>query len=96
VTGIPARPADPQLKERIVLDVLRGRLTVAAAAHLAGAHANTIYRWTDRFLEGGRAALVGDAPGSPHAEVRLKAQVADLTHALGEAAAELSSWRRSR
>jgi transposase len=93
VTGIPARPADLQLKERVVLDVLRGRLTVTAAARKHGLHVNTITNWKQRFTEGGRAALAAPGRGSNTELVRARAEIADLTRALGEAAAELSIRR---
>ena len=82
------------IRERIVLDVREGRLTVAAAAHLAGVDAKTICRWMVRFLDGGRAALVEGATEDASAESRHQAQLAALTQALGEAAAEISVLRR--
>lgn len=84
------------IKERIVLNVLEGRLTVAAAAHLAGVDAKTICRWMVRFLDGGRAALVEGATEDVSADRRHQAQLAALTQALGEAAAEISFMQRSR
>lgn len=95
--GIPVRGGRvPRLKEVIVLDLVSGRLTVVAAARKSGVHVNTVLRWRTKFLEGGRVALAEGASSASHEEARLKAQVAELTHALGEAAAEISSMRRNR
>jgi transposase len=85
---------DPRLKERIVLDVLRERLPIAAAARKHGVHANTVQKWKKRYTDAGLAALTSSDQGSGTEVGRLRAQVGDLTTALGEAAVELRALRQ--
>jgi transposase len=82
-------------KTRIVLAVLRGEVTVAAAARREGVSETTIAKWRDRFLDGGQAALqAGGRLGSSSRVQRLEADVEELTSALGEAHMELRLWRK--
>ena len=48
------------VKEAIVLSVLRGELVVAEAARQHGANESLIHTWKTQFLEAGRARLGGD------------------------------------
>ena len=48
------------VKEAIVLSVLRGELGVAEAARQHGANESLIHTWKTQFLEAGRARLAGD------------------------------------
>ena len=48
------------VKEAIVLSVLRGELGVAEAARQHGANESLIHTWKTQFLEAGRARLSGD------------------------------------
>jgi len=50
----------PELKEQIVLAVLRGELSVAELARQHGVAESLIHKWRTQFLEAGRARLVGD------------------------------------
>ncbi|GGM22518.1 transposase [Deinococcus aerophilus] len=50
----------PELKEQIVLAVLRGEQSVAELARQHGAAESLIHKWRTQFLEAGRARLVGD------------------------------------
>ncbi len=45
-------------KVAIVLEILRGDESAAAVCTRYGVSATQAYRWLDRFLEGGRSALV--------------------------------------
>jgi len=58
-----ARPSvrTPEEKLFIVLAVLRGELSIGAAARREGLSKTTIGRWRDDFLEGGRHALATPA-----------------------------------
>ena len=47
----------PEEKLRVVLSVLSGELSVAAAGHRAGASEQTEHYWKKAFLEGGRDRL---------------------------------------
>ncbi|MCP4329618.1 MAG: transposase [Alphaproteobacteria bacterium] len=82
-------------KTRIVLAVLRGEVTVAAAARREGVSETTIAKWRDRFLDGGQAAIqAGRRVGGSSREQQLEADVEELTSALGEAHMELRVWRK--
>ena len=48
------------VKEAIVLSVLRGELGVAEAARQHGANESLIHTWKTQFLEAGCARLAGD------------------------------------
>ena len=50
----------PDIKEAIVLSVLRGDLGVAEAARQHGVNESLIHTWKTQFLEAGRARLAGD------------------------------------
>lgn len=50
------------VKEAIVLTVLRGELSVAEAARQHGVNESLIHTWKTQFLEAGRARLAGDKP----------------------------------
>ncbi|GGL94248.1 hypothetical protein GCM10010840_35320 [Deinococcus aerolatus] len=50
----------PELKEQIVLAVLRGEQSVAELARQHGAAESLIHKWRTQFPEAGRARLVGD------------------------------------
>ncbi|MDF1524642.1 MAG: transposase, partial [Trueperaceae bacterium] len=82
-------------KTRIVLAVLRGEVTIAAAARREGVSETTIAKWRDRFLDGGQAAIAaGGRVGGSSREQRLQADIEELTSALGEAHVELRLWRK--
>src|SRR5512141_3529059 len=75
-------------KVRIVLEGLRGEVTVAELCRKEGIHANMYYKWSKEFLEAGKQRLVGDtrreADSQEVNEMRaeneqLKAVVAELT-----------------
>jgi len=48
-----------ELKESIVLAILRGEVSVAEAARQHGANESLIHTWKTNFLEGGRSRLAG-------------------------------------
>jgi len=48
-------------KVRIVLEGLRGEVTIAELCRREGIHPNMYYKWSKDFLEVGKARLVGDA-----------------------------------
>ena len=45
-------------KVAIVLEILRGDESAAAVCNRYGVSATQAYKWLDRFLEGGRSALM--------------------------------------
>ena len=50
----------PEEKIRIVLDGLRGEISVAELCRREGIAANLYYRWSKDFLEAGKKQLSGD------------------------------------
>ena len=50
----------PEEKIRIVLDGMRGELSVAELCRREGIAANLYYRWSKDFLEAGKKQLAGD------------------------------------
>lgn len=71
-----------EVKEAIVLAVLRGEVSVAEAARQHGANESLIHTWKTNFLEGGRSRLAGERPNNGHAALerendRLKRIVAE-------------------
>ena len=47
-------------KVRIVLEGLRGEVTIAELCRREGIHPNMYYKWSKEFLEAGKARLAGD------------------------------------
>jgi transposase len=92
-----ARPSKftPEKKQQIVLSVLRGELTVAEAGRRFAASETSVAKWRDLFVEGGVAALKNGSRAAPSGrEAQLEHELADLTHALGEAHVELRLLKR--
>lgn len=82
-------------KQRIVLSVLAGEVTIAEAARKEKVSEQSIGRWKADFLEAGKAALLAGKSGPTSREEQLEAEVAELTTALGEAAIEVRVWKKS-
>ncbi len=71
-----------EVKEQIVLSVLRGEVSVAEAARQHGANESLIHTWKTNFLDGGRARLARERQDNGHAALerendRLKRIVAE-------------------
>ncbi len=47
-------------KNRIILEGLRGKESIAAICRREGIHANLYYNWSKSFLEAGKKRLMGD------------------------------------
>jgi transposase len=92
-----ARPSALPVEEkvRIVLAVLAGELTVAAAARQAKVSEQSVSNWKRQFVETGRAGLAAGSGKPSVREQQLEAEVAELTQALGEAHVELRVWKKS-
>lgn len=96
---MPRRPVlPPQDKAKVVLSVLSRETTVADAARRCGVTDQSIANWRRQFIEGGTAKLSGEAPAVPpqphERERQLANEVRKLKIALGEAYAELMTWRK--
>lgn len=75
-----------QDKQRMVLSVLRGEMTVAEAARRNKCSQTSVAKWREQFVQGGVAALQAGAARGPSArEAQLERELADVTSALGEA-----------
>ena len=91
----PVFPVEQKL--RIVLSVLAGEMTVAEAARRNKVSENSVSRWKQQFLDGGKAGLAdsGRAGVDNPRERALLAEIEELEAALGEAAAQLRVWKKS-
>lgn len=92
-----ARPSKKSAEEkmRVVLSVLRGEVTVAAAGRKAGVSEQTVSNWKRAFLESGRAGLVdGARTRRTSRELELEAENEELKAALGEAHVQLRVWQK--
>lgn len=56
-----------ELKEQIVLSVLRGEFSTAEAARQYGVNEGLIHTWKANFLSAGRARLAGERHDHGHA-----------------------------
>ncbi|MFV0308742.1 MAG: transposase [Desertimonas sp.] len=81
----PSRSAED--KVRLVLAVLRGELTIAAAARREGVSQTSIANWRDQFLDGGQQAVAAGGPSKPTSrEHQLTAENEQLAAAFGRSA----------
>ena len=85
----------PAEKQRLILSILAGEMTVAAAARQAKVSEQSVGNWKRQFLEAGAAGLAVGSGKPSTREQQLEAEVAELTTALGEAAVELRVWKKS-
>jgi transposase len=95
--GSPRVTADQKLQA--VLSILAGELTLAEAARRYGVVGATVQRWRDRFLEGGRRALLDESLSGPVSreslsERRLRMETEQLKLALAEATVQLRIWQK--
>ena len=85
----------PAEKQRLILSILAGGMTVAAAARQAKVSEQSVGNWKRQVLEAGAAGLAAGSGKPSTREQQLEAEVAELTTALGEAAVELRVWKKS-
>jgi transposase len=94
-----ARPPSMPIaeKQRIVLSILSGEMTVAEAARRNKVSEASVHRWKAQFLEGAREGLAeGGNPGKGTAREReLAEENEQLKIALGEAAVQIRVWQKS-
>ena len=89
-----ASKKSPDEKLQVVLSVLRGELSVAAAGRRAGVSEQTVHNWKKAFLEGGRDRLALGARRRSAREAELEAECEELKAALGEAHVQLRVWKK--
>lgn len=80
--GKQRRAWSAEVKEQIVLSVLRGELSTAEAARQHGVNESLVHTWRANFLDAGRARLAGERQNDGHAALerendRLKRIVAE-------------------
>ena len=83
-----------ELKESIVLAVLRGEVSVAEAARQHGANESLIHTWKANFLAGGRARLAGER--QDHGQAALERENDRLKRIVAEKELELDISRKAR
>jgi transposase len=92
-----AKPIPLEQRTRIVLSVLAGEMTMAEAARRSGVSRETVAKWRDRFVAGGRDALQDKLSGPSSVsmeERRLRAEAEQLKLALAEATVQLRIWQK--
>jgi len=84
-------------KIRIVLDGLRGEVTIAELCRREGIAEGLYYSWSKEFLEAGKRRLAGDtARAATSSEVKdLKRQAVELKEVVAEQALELRLLKKS-
>jgi transposase len=84
-------------KIRIVLDGLRGEVTIAELCRREGIAEGLYYSWSKEFLEAGKRRLAGDtARAATTSEVKdLKRQALELKEVVAEQALELRLLKKS-
>lgn len=85
-------PAD--LKQTIILEVLKGEESVASIARRYEASEALLYRWKEQFLQAGMAALSGNKNETP--SVALQNENDRLKRLLAEKELELDITKKSR
>ena len=87
-----------EVKEAIVLAVLRSEVSVAEAARQHGVNESLVHTWKANFLEGGRARLAGERHDS--GQVALERENDRLKRIVAEKELELNIsrkvWRQHR
>ncbi len=84
-------------KIRIVLDGLRGEVSIAELCRREGISESLYYSWSKEFLEAGKRRLAGDtARAATSSEVKdLKRQAQELKEVVAEQALELRLLKKS-
>src|SRR5271169_5123378 len=84
-------------KIRIVLDGLRGEVSIAELCRREGIAESLYYSWSKEFLEAGKRRLAGDTPrAATSSEVKdLRRQAQELKEVVAEQALELRLLKKS-
>ena len=84
-------------KLRLVLAVVSGEMTIVQAARHGKVSEQSVSRWKQQFLSGGKDGLAEGGRsgiGDPR-ERELLSEIEELKAALGEAHVQLRVWKRS-
>ena len=84
---------NPEEKLAIVLEGLKGETNIAELCRRHGISQTIFYRWRDKFLEGGKTALV--ANGAPAGVPAEKAKIAELERVIGQQAVEIQVLKKN-
>jgi transposase len=86
-----------EAKIRIVLEGLRGEISVAELCRREGIAPTVYYRWSKDFLEAGKNGLVRDTKRDATSDEvkRLKEENGDLKRALAEAVLDVQRLKKS-
>lgn len=80
-------------KLSIVLEGLREETNISELCRRHGISQSIYYKWRDKFLEGGKTALVNNgAPAGAQAE---KAKIAELERVIGQQAVEIQVLKKN-
>ena len=84
-------------KIRVVLEGLRGEISVAQLCRREGISPTVYYRWSKDFLEAGKNGLVRDTKRDATSDEvkRLKEENGDLKRALAEAVLDVARLKKS-
>src|SRR5262245_53083248 len=93
----PRRRYSAEEKLRIVLDGLRGEISIAELCRREGIAEGLYYSWSKEFLEAGKRRLAGDtARAATSDEVKdLRRQAQELKEVVAEQALELRLLKKS-
>jgi len=91
------RRFSPEEKIRIVVEGLRGEISVSSLCRREVISPAVYYRWSKAFLEAGKNGLTRDTRRDATAEEvkRLKQENGDLKRALAEAILEVQKFKKS-
>jgi len=87
------RHFSPEEKMAIVLAGLKGEQSVAEICRQHQISQSQYYKWRDRFLEGGKNALVYGAPSKK--EAMLKAEIERLQRIIGKQAVQIEVLKKT-
>jgi len=80
-------------KLAIVLEGLKGEVSVAEVCRKHGLQPKQYYLWRDRLLEGGKRAL--DGGGRSEREAELEGRIEELQQVIGKLAVEVEALKKS-
>lgn len=91
---MPKEPKrSPEEKISIVLEGLRENVNITELCRRNGISQTTFYKWRDKFLEGGKNALMTNGQtGASDAE---RAKLAELERVIGQQAVEIKVLKKN-